>query len=86
MLTHADCIHFLDHHQANVLRILRQALDEAGITDPKTQLDAVAYTKGPGELSLLPNHRGFVVCRVCTTFLVQCSSGVCTTRLFKQRS
>ena len=34
------------HHRANVLTVLREALDQAGLT-PK-QLDGVAYTKGPG--------------------------------------
>ena len=32
------------HHQANVLAVLRQALDEAGVK--AEQIDAIAYTKG----------------------------------------
>ena len=32
------------HHQANVLAVLKQALEEAKI-QPK-QIDAIAYTKG----------------------------------------
>ena len=34
------------HHRAEVLTVLREALDQAGLT-PK-QIDGVAYTKGPG--------------------------------------
>ena len=34
------------HHRANVLTVLREALDQAGLTPQ--QLDGVAYTKGPG--------------------------------------
>ena len=34
------------HHRAEVLIVLREALDQAGLT-PK-QIDGVAYTKGPG--------------------------------------
>lgn len=34
------------HHRENVLIVLREALDEAGVTP--AQLDAIAYTKGPG--------------------------------------
>jgi len=34
------------HHRQHVLTVLREALDEAGIT-PK-EIDGVAYTKGPG--------------------------------------
>jgi len=34
------------HHREHVLVVLREALDEAGITPDK--IDAVAYTKGPG--------------------------------------
>lgn len=34
------------HHRDNVLTVLREALDEAGVKP--NQLDAVAYTKGPG--------------------------------------
>lgn len=34
------------HHRRHVLTVLREALDEAGLTP--AQLDGVAYTKGPG--------------------------------------
>lgn len=34
------------HHRQHVLTVLREALDEAGLTP--AQLDGVAYTKGPG--------------------------------------
>lgn len=34
------------HHRENVLTVLREALDEAGIKPE--QIDAIAYTKGPG--------------------------------------
>lgn len=34
------------HHRKHVLTVLREALDEAGLTP--AQLDGVAYTKGPG--------------------------------------
>nr|CAD7600531.1 unnamed protein product [Timema genevievae] len=34
------------HHRANILTVLREALDEAGVT--LQQIDVVCYTKGPG--------------------------------------
>jgi len=34
------------HHRQNVLTVLREALDEAGVRPE--QIDAIAYTKGPG--------------------------------------
>jgi len=34
------------HHRQHILTVLREALDEAGVTSE--QIDAVAYTKGPG--------------------------------------
>nr|CAD7405402.1 unnamed protein product [Timema poppensis] len=34
------------HHRANILTVLREALDEAGVTPQ--QIDVVCYTKGPG--------------------------------------
>jgi len=34
------------HHREHVLAVLREALDEAGVTP--NQIDGVAYTKGPG--------------------------------------
>ncbi|XP_077993523.1 putative tRNA N6-adenosine threonylcarbamoyltransferase [Glandiceps talaboti] len=34
------------HHQANVLKVLRKALDEANLTPD--DIDCVCYTKGPG--------------------------------------
>nr|CAD7262934.1 unnamed protein product [Timema shepardi] len=34
------------HHRANILMVLREALDEAGVTPQ--QIDVVCYTKGPG--------------------------------------
>lgn len=37
-----------DHHQKYVLEVLRQALNEAGLKNPCEEIDAVAYTKGPG--------------------------------------
>lgn len=36
------------HHRQNVVALVVQALNEAKIEDPKVQIDAVAYTKGPG--------------------------------------
>ena len=35
------------HHRNWVVRIIRKALDEAGIQDP-TELDVICFTKGPG--------------------------------------
>jgi N6-L-threonylcarbamoyladenine synthase len=37
------------HHQRVILDVVRKALDEAGIKDPEREIDAVAFTKGPGE-------------------------------------
>jgi N6-L-threonylcarbamoyladenine synthase len=36
------------HHQVHIIPLIRAALTEAGITDPKTQLDAITFTAGPG--------------------------------------
>lgn len=37
-----------EHHQKYVLEVLRQALKEANLERPEKEIDAVAYTKGPG--------------------------------------
>ncbi|KAK6037446.1 metallohydrolase, glycoprotease/Kae1 family [Cooperia oncophora] len=36
------------HHRQHILKILSKALDEAGIKEPEKEIDAIAYTKGPG--------------------------------------
>lgn len=36
------------HHRAEFVSLARRALAEAGITDPRTQLDCVCFTQGPG--------------------------------------
>ncbi|KAJ1371174.1 hypothetical protein KIN20_033075 [Parelaphostrongylus tenuis] len=36
------------HHRQQILRILSQALKNAKIKDPEREIDAIAYTKGPG--------------------------------------
>ncbi|XGW16071.1 hypothetical protein V3C99_001488 [Haemonchus contortus] len=36
------------HHRQNALKILGKALDEANIKHPEKEIDAIAYTKGPG--------------------------------------
>ena len=33
------------HHRSVVLDLIREALDEAAIKDPKAEIDAVAFTK-----------------------------------------
>ena len=33
------------HHRSVVLDLVREALDEAAIKDPKAEIDAVAFTK-----------------------------------------
>uniref|UniRef100_A0A915I0H8 N(6)-L-threonylcarbamoyladenine synthase n=1 Tax=Romanomermis culicivorax TaxID=13658 RepID=A0A915I0H8_ROMCU len=37
-----------EHHQKFVLEVLKEALLEANIKNPSREIDAVAYTKGPG--------------------------------------
>lgn len=36
------------HHRQQIVRLVKQALKEAGITDPEKEIDGIAYTKGPG--------------------------------------
>lgn len=36
------------HHRQHVVEIVIKALEEAGIKDPKIEIDGIAYTKGPG--------------------------------------
>jgi len=36
------------HHRSVVLDLVHEALDEAGIRNPAAEIDAVAFTKGPG--------------------------------------
>ncbi|KAK6028851.1 peptidase, M22 family [Ostertagia ostertagi] len=36
------------HHRQHILRILSKALAEADIKNPEKEIDAIAYTKGPG--------------------------------------
>lgn len=36
------------HHRRNVVSLVTEALNEARIKDPEVEIDAVAYTKGPG--------------------------------------
>ena len=36
------------HHRSKVLEVLKEALAEAGIENPGEEIDAVAFTKGPG--------------------------------------
>eukprot|EP01104_Vermistella_antarctica_P011742 TRINITY_DN3313_c0_g1_i2.p1 TRINITY_DN3313_c0_g1~~TRINITY_DN3313_c0_g1_i2.p1 ORF type:complete len:268 (+),score=47.46 TRINITY_DN3313_c0_g1_i2:109-912(+) len=36
------------HHRDHIFRLLHEALKEAEVTDPKSQLAAIAYTRGPG--------------------------------------
>ncbi|VDM56162.1 unnamed protein product [Angiostrongylus costaricensis] len=36
------------HHRQQILRILTKALKDAKINDPEGEIDAIAYTKGPG--------------------------------------
>lgn len=49
------------HHQENIHEVLREALDEAGIT-PR-DIDVVCYTKGPGMGA--PLMVGAIVARTC---------------------
>uniref|UniRef100_A0AC35TFJ5 Probable tRNA N6-adenosine threonylcarbamoyltransferase n=1 Tax=Rhabditophanes sp. KR3021 TaxID=114890 RepID=A0AC35TFJ5_9BILA len=36
------------HHRTHCVQLVVTALKEAGIKDPRTQIDGIAYTKGPG--------------------------------------
>nr|ANM86153.1 O-sialoglycoprotein endopeptidase [Stygiella incarcerata] len=36
------------HHRRHILSLLRQALEDAGITNPAESISMIAYTKGPG--------------------------------------
>mmetsp|Transcript_19472 Transcript_19472/g.58839 ORF Transcript_19472/g.58839 Transcript_19472/m.58839 type:complete len:228 (-) Transcript_19472:544-1227(-) len=36
------------HHQRHIAALVRQALSEAGIDDPKASVDVICFTKGPG--------------------------------------
>uniref|UniRef100_A0A0K0D320 N(6)-L-threonylcarbamoyladenine synthase n=1 Tax=Angiostrongylus cantonensis TaxID=6313 RepID=A0A0K0D320_ANGCA len=36
------------HHRQQILRILTKALKDAKINNPEGEIDAIAYTKGPG--------------------------------------
>lgn len=36
------------HHRQHVLQLLIQALKDANVKDPEREIDAIAYTKGPG--------------------------------------
>ena len=40
------------HHRSVVLDLVREALDEAGIKDPRKEIDAVAFTKVRFKLQL----------------------------------
>ena len=51
------------HHREHVLVVLREALDEAGITPDK--IDAVAYTKVMSMMMLLSFTSGAIYCRCC---------------------
>lgn len=36
------------HHRQQIVRLVGEALKEAGIADPEEEIDGIAYTKGPG--------------------------------------
>uniref|UniRef100_A0A915PZQ0 N(6)-L-threonylcarbamoyladenine synthase n=1 Tax=Setaria digitata TaxID=48799 RepID=A0A915PZQ0_9BILA len=36
------------HHKENIIRIVIDALQQASIKNPQTEIDGIAYTKGPG--------------------------------------
>ncbi|CAD6199782.1 unnamed protein product [Caenorhabditis auriculariae] len=37
-----------DHHRQKVVQLVAKALSDAGIREPKEEIDGIAYTKGPG--------------------------------------
>jgi len=55
------------HHRQNIVRLILEALHDANIEDPSKQIDAIAYTKGPGMGA--PLQVGAVVARILAQIL-----------------
>lgn len=52
------------HHRNWVVRLIKRALNEAGIEDPHLDLDVICFTKGPGMGA--PLHSVVIAARTCS--------------------
>lgn len=52
------------HHRNWCVRLIKQALKQAGLTDPRNDVDVICFTKGPGMGA--PLHSVAVVARTCS--------------------